>query len=227
MKSVDFFKAGEKTSLQEKVFEKLQEDILMGKLQAGDSITELAISNELGLSRTPVREAIRRLESEGLVQYIPNKGAIVIGISEQEILDIYTIREMIEGLAVRWAVPKITQEEVEELRDTVELMEFYTKKNNVDLLKMLDSHFHEVIFQACKSLPINHTLKNFHGYSIRARKLCYENPERAQLALEEHKGIYHAVEERDAKKAEELLKQHIRNSSTYYLKFLRERMQGN
>ena len=199
-------------SLRGKVFYQLQNDILNGKYQPGDSLIETRLSEELGVSRTPIREAIRQLELEELVQSIPNKGAIVTGISAQDIEDIYTLRMMIEGLAARWAAEKISQDELEELKEALDLEEFYTQKKDSDHLIKFDTRFHEVIFRASKSKPLMHTLSTFHHYVQRARNVSFESPDRAQKALEEHKAIFNALNERDADKAEKLMTEHVRNA---------------
>ena len=219
MSKVEYDDADTQTgSLRGKVFIQLQNDILNGLYQPGDNLIETKLSEELGVSRTPVREAIRQLELEGLVQSIPNKGAIVKGISAQDIEDIYTIRMLIEGLAARWAAEKITGGELKELREAVELEEFYTAKNDVSHLLLFDSRFHDIIFRASKSKPLMHTLSTFHHYVQRARVSSLNNPERAQLALEEHKAILQAITEHDAEKAERLTTLHVKNASMNLLK---------
>lgn len=205
-------------SLRSRVFSQLQNDILNGLYQPGESLIETKLSEELGVSRTPIREAIRQLELEGLVQSIPNKGAIVKGISAKDIEDIYTIRMLIEGLAARWATEKITPEELEELKDAAELEEFYTGKNDLVHLLQFDSRFHDIIFKASKSKPLMHTLSTFHHYVQRARSISLNSPERAQKALEEHKAILKAIEEHDPEKAERLTTEHVRNASINLLK---------
>lgn len=205
-------------SLRGKVFNQLQNEILNGKYQVGDSLIETRLSDELGVSRTPIREALRQLELEGLVQSIPNKGAIVKGISSQDIEDIYTIRMRIEGLAARWAAEKITAQELVELKDAIDLEEFYTIKNDTEHLMQFDSKFHDIIFKASKSKPLMHTLSTFHHYVQRARNIAFGSPIRAKEVLEEHKAIYSAIAEGDAEKAERLTTDHIRNASINLLK---------
>ncbi|MCX7842718.1 MAG: GntR family transcriptional regulator [Clostridia bacterium] len=200
-------------SLRGRVFNQLQNDILNGKYQPGESLIETKLSEELGVSRTPIREAIRQLELEGLVQSIPNKGAIVTGISTKDIEDIYTIRMMIEGLAARWAAEKITPAELEELKEAVDLEEFYTAKNDTEHLMKFDSRFHDIIFKASKSKPLMHTLSSFHHYIQRARNASLSSPERARKALEEHKAILKAIVDKEPEKAEALIIEHIRNAS--------------
>ena len=106
----------DKYSLRGRVFHKLREDILSGKYEEHEELKEVAIGEELGVSRTPVREAFRQLELEGLIQIVPNKGAYVTGVTEKDVKDIYMIRSLLEGLCARWATEYITKEQLEELK---------------------------------------------------------------------------------------------------------------
>lgn len=199
-------------SLSTKVFKQIRDDILDGKYQPGDNLVEMKLCAELGVSRTPIREALRQLELEGLVQAVPHKGVVVTGISVQDIEDIYTIRMMIEGLAARWAAEKITQDELDELREAIELEEFYTARNNASRMLTLDSKFHDIIFKASKSRPLMHTLSSFHHYVQKARNMSFESPVTAREALKEHKAIFQAILERDPDKAEKLTTEHVKNA---------------
>ena len=114
-----------KYSLRGRVFHKLREDILSGRYEEHEELKEMAISEEMGVSRTPVREAFRQLELEGLIRIIPNKGAYVTGITEKDVKDIYMIRSLLEGLCARWATEHITKEQMEEMEENVYLAEFH------------------------------------------------------------------------------------------------------
>jgi DNA-binding GntR family transcriptional regulator len=213
-------------SLTGRVFNRIENDILNGIYQPGDSLIETKLSEELGVSRTPIREAIRQLELEGLAQSIPNKGSIVKGISAQDIDDIYTIRMMVEGLAARWTAEKITDEELKELKETIELEEFYTQKNDPLHILKFDSKFHEIIFKASKSMTLMHTLSTFHHYVQRSRNISLESPCRAKEALEEHKAILQAIMERDAENAEKRMTQHVKNASVNLIRRRSEKKEG-
>jgi DNA-binding GntR family transcriptional regulator len=215
---VDFNDGDQAGSLRSRVFNQLQNDILNGLYEPGDSLIETKLSEEMGVSRTPVREAIRQLELEGLVQSFPNKGVVVKGISDQDIEDIYTIRMLIEGLAARWAAEKITPQELEELKEAVELEEFYTLRNDHNHLLQFDSRFHDIIFKASKSKPLMHTLSTFHHYVQKARSLSMMSPGRAMAVLEEHKAVLQAIIDKDAYKAERLTTEHVKNASSNLLK---------
>ena len=138
-------------SLSAKVFHSIREDILNGKYQANEELKEKNIGDDLGVSRTPVREALRQLELEGLVHIIPNKGAFVEGVTLQDIKDIYEIRTLLEGLCARWAAERITQEQLEELEEIVFLSDFHYSKENWDQILELDNRFHEMVYEACAS----------------------------------------------------------------------------
>jgi DNA-binding GntR family transcriptional regulator len=206
------------SSLRQRIFRQIQNDILNGVYEPGENLIETKLSEELGVSRTPVREALRQLELEGLVQSVPNKGVTVKGVSAEDIQDIYTIRMLIEGLAARWAAEKITAEEMEELKEAVDLEEFYTMKNDNSRLLKLDTRFHDIIFKASKSMPLMHTLSTFHHYVQKARKISMSSEKRAAEVLKEHKAIMQAIVERDAARAEKLTTEHVKNASDNLLK---------
>ncbi|MDI3534485.1 MAG: hypothetical protein PWQ82_850 [Thermosediminibacterales bacterium] len=196
-------------SLRARIYNHLKDDILAGKYKTGDNLVEMKLAKELGVSRTPIREALRQLELEGLVISIPNKGVIVQGISKQDLEDIYTIRYLIEGLAARWAIVRITDSELKEMEQTLDLIEFYTIKGDAEKWCELDTEFHEIIFRASKSKPLWNILSNFHHFTISSRLASLKVPGRMKKALEEHRAVLEAFKERDAAKAEKALKEHV------------------
>lgn len=211
MKTFDTLKTNS-TSLTGQVFYEIENAILTGALAPGDNLTEMKISAQLGVSRTPVREALRQLELEGLVKSVPNKGAVVVGVSEKDIADIYTIRMYIEGLAARWAAENITDEELERMKDVVELQEFYLSRKDPIQIWHLDSRFHEIIYESCRSAPLKHTLSGFHHYILRARELSFKTAGRAVTSVQEHRNILEALQQRDGAAAERLTCEHIKNA---------------
>lgn len=197
---------------RQQIFEKIRQDIMDGKYKKGDSLIEQKLAEEFGVSRTPVREAMRQLEFDGLVKSIPNRGVFVNGITHQDIKDIYQIRQRIEGLAAVWAVQKMTEDEMEELQNIYDLMEFYTEKGNINKVAELNTHFHEVIFKAAKSKFLKNTLINFQAYIQWARHASIKIEGRAQAALKEHKAIVEAFRKKDESLAERLIMEHVGNS---------------
>jgi len=205
-------------TLRMQVFKEIEQAILNGYFSPGENLTEIKLSKELGVSRTPVREALHQLELEGLVKNVPNKGAVVIGISEKDIDDMYTIRMRIEGLAARWAAEQITDEEIEELKDVVELQEFYVSKNDPIQVWNLDSKFHEIIYNSCRSRPLKNTLSNFHHFIQRAREASIKSGSRAEDAVKEHREILDAIAAHDGQRAEALAAEHIIKAKENLLK---------
>lgn len=199
------------SSLREKVFNVIRQSILEGRYKEGDVIRETVIASELNVSRTPVREAIRQLELEGLVHSIPNKETVVAGVSREDVQDIFMIRNRLEGLAGRRAAERITQEELEEMEEVLALTEFYIAKNDIDHINALDHRFHHIIYKATKSKILRHMLSDFHSYVQKTRKESIAAPGRAKQLLEEHTDIYKAIKNRDAEKVENLINQHVQN----------------
>lgn len=208
-------------SLTVKVFEEIEQAILSGVYSIGDQLVESKISLELGVSRTPVREALKQLELDGLVKTIPNRGTFVIGISTEDIVDIYTIRVAIEGISSKWAAERITEEKIKELETIVELQEFYSSKGDVLQLLQLDSKFHEVIYDVSGSRILKHTLASFHNHSKRARESSLLSAGRTIEAVKEHRAIFEAIANKDAEEAKKLTETHIINARDNILALLK------
>ncbi len=195
--------------LRDVVFNTLRQAILTGELKPGERLMEIHLANKLGVSRTPIREAIRKLELEGLVNIIPNKGAYVTGISDKDVHDIYMIRSMLEGLCVRWATEHITQEQLEELDEIILLSEYHMDKGHSDQLTELDGRFHQILYEASKSRILDHVLSDFHKYVQLARRTSVKTEERAIKSIGEHNEILNAIKAKDAEKAGNLATIHI------------------
>lgn len=199
-------------SLRIRVFNAIENAILDGEYKDGDSLNELRLSKELGVSRTPVREALMQLELEGLVKNIPNKGAVVVGVTEQDTHDIYEIRIRIEGLAARLCAENITDDELRALEQIVDLQEFYLLKNDTEQIWKLDSDFHKIIYDASRSRPLRFTLSNFHNYIKKARDISMQTEGRAEKTVAEHRAILDAIKQHSGDLAEKLTAQHIANA---------------
>ena len=199
-------------SLSARVFHSIREDILSGKYKIDEELKEKTIGDELGVSRTPVREALRQLELEGLVTIIPNKGAYVVGISQKDIKDIYEIRSRLEGLCAKWAAQNIKKEQLEELEEIILLSDFHAQKNHSEQILELDNKFHEALYRASASKELYHVLSDFHHYAQRVRKVTLSNSERACESNLEHCRIVEALKQHDEQKAEKLANEHIMNT---------------
>ena len=202
----------DKYSLRGRVFQRLRNDILSGKYQENEELKEVAIGEEMGVSRTPVREAFRQLELEGLIQIIPNKGAYVTGITLKDVEDIYMIRSLLEGLCARWASEHITKEQLEEMEENVYLSEFHASKGHYDQMAEMDNRFHEILYEASHSRILENQLNDFHQYVLRVRQKTLSNNVRSKASNEEHRQIMEAIKNKDAQSAEELANKHIINA---------------
>lgn len=214
----EFSSSDDKYSLRGRVYSKVRENILNGTYNSGENLIEMRLASELNVSRTPVREAIRQLELEGLVESIPNKGVIVKGITEKDMKDIYKIRLLLEGLAARWSVKKISDQSIKELQEVYDLMEFYTGKADIENIEKLNTQFHQIIYEATSSNVLLHILKDFQVYVKLARHESLGVPGRMEKSLKEHKEILEAIKMRDEELAEKYLTSHVENSSKNVLK---------
>lgn len=205
-------RVNDKYSLQARVFSRIREDILNGVYKENDELKEMAIGAELGVSRTPVREALRQLELEGLVKIIPNKGAYVIGISSKDLKDIYEIRARLEGLCARWAAKNATREDIIRLDEISDLTEFQYEKKKFDKVLELDNEFHEMLYQMADSKMLYRTLSDFHHYLEIIRKKTLSSNERVSHSIKEHRNIIDSIKAGDEDMAEQLAMQHMKNT---------------
>ena len=144
-------------SLADQVFDHLENDILSGKYQRGEILTESKLSAELGVSRTPIREALRRLEQEHIIEE-SGKGSVVIGINEKDLEDIFMIRKSLECQVAALAAKNRTEEQLKQLREALEFQEFYLNKKDPDQIKLMDSRFHETLYKLSGSTAFYDTL---------------------------------------------------------------------
>lgn len=199
-------------SLRGRVFNKIRDDILNGRYQDHEELKEIRIGKELGVSRTPVREALRQLELEGLVQIIPNRGAFVTGIQENDVRDIYAIRSLLEGLCARWATERISTEQLEAMEENVYLAEFHAGKGHMEQIADLDSQFHHILYDACGSKMLEHQLIDYHQYVMRIRRKTLSTIERCTASNKEHRAIMEAIRAGKADLAERLASEHMKNA---------------
>ncbi|MBR2621938.1 MAG: GntR family transcriptional regulator [Clostridia bacterium] len=194
------------------VYETLENDILSGVYPRGEILTELKLCERLGVSRTPVREALNRLKEQQLVEETSSHSVVVRGISEQDLMDIYEIRCRIEGYATRLCAQHITDDQLNELREIVALQGFYTERGGATNIRDTDSRFHELVYRYCGSRILETTLSELHHKVQRYRKISVEHPDRAHIAVKEHADILSALEQHDGDEAERLTVLHIENA---------------
>jgi len=208
-------------SLADQIFEELEQNILTGLYTKGEIFTETHLSELLGVSRTPIREALRRLEQEHLVE-LSTKGAKIIGISKKDILDMYEIRIRIEGLASKLTAETINNKGKQELCDLVELQEFYTQKKNADSIKNIDSEFHDAVYRHCGSTVLYEILNSLHKKVVKYRKASIQNNERSFQSVSEHRQICDAILSGNGELAEKLTIEHVKNARDNIINTVKE-----
>ncbi len=203
-------------SLADQVYDVLETDILSGKYTRGDTFTENKLCEILGVSRTPIREALRRLEQENLIKE-SGKGSVVVGISEKDLEDIFTIRRQIEGLAAGMAAENCTDEQIEELKSALELQEFYMERHNAEEIKSMDNRFHETLYLISGSVTFYSILLSLHKKVQKYRKASIQSKSRARESVEEHRQIFDAIAARDKEKAMLYASQHVENAYNHII----------
>lgn len=198
--------------LSTNLYAELQEDILIGKLKPRAKLTEQKICEEYKVSRTPVREALRQLEMEGLIENIPNRGAFVVGLSTQDIQDMYLLRKAYEIQAVRWAIERISEEEMDELEETFEFMEFYTMKNDINKMQSINTAFHQIIYNATHNRMLIQSLSSYQQYLKFSNPPNYYAPDYLARVLEEHRAIFEAFKAHDVEGGALAMTMHMDNS---------------
>lgn len=204
------------TSLADQVFDKLENDIIQGVYPRGEILTELKLVEQLGVSRTPIREALRRLEQERLIAD-SGKGSVVLGITESDLLDIMNIREHIEALAAYYATLNMTEEGRQELTHIMDLQDFYFSKWDPERLRQADDSFHDAICYMSKRTVIKDTLIPLHRKTRRYRRIAMSDKSRATVTLKEHHAICSAMMAGDADLARKLTAEHINNAKIHML----------
>ena len=195
-------------SLATQVFEKLEEDIITGVYPRGEILTELKLVEQLGVSRTPIREALRRLVQERLIEET-GKGSVVLGITLEDLIDIMDIRQRIEGLAAYYATKNLTSEGKKELERISQLQDFFYEKQDVEQLRQMDDQFHDTIYHLSDRPVLRDTLIPLHRKSQRYRKISIEDKERQSHSVEEHRAICQAILSGEAEQAAQLITAHI------------------
>lgn len=205
--------------LREIVFESMREAIISGILKPGERLMEIQLAEEMGVSRTPVREAIRKLELEGFVVMIPRKGAYVAGVSLKDMADVFEIRAALEGLAAGLAAERITEDELEQME---RILLFDESQMDLDKFVESDTDFHALIYKASRNERLVQILGNLREHFQRFRSTSLAVPGRIKIAIEEHRSIVEALGSHNIAEAQELASAHIANAENVYIEALRE-----
>ena len=194
------------------LYSELQTDILSGVIPNGSKLTEQAICKKYNVSRTPVREAFRQLEADGLIENIPNRGAFVTGLSRRDISDLFDLRALFEVQAVEWAIKRMTSEDIDKLAETVEFMEFYTLKDDVEKVLTFNSQFHNIIYAGTGNRMIQKTLAIYQTYLKHSAPAKTYTGEYLKTILDEHKAIFEAFESKNPAAGRKAMEYHMEQS---------------
>lgn len=208
--------------LRDIVFEALREAVIAGQLRPGERLMEVQLAEELGVSRTPVREAIRKLELEGFVIMVPRKGAYVSDMSIKDVTDVFEIRRALEGLAAELAAERMTDEELEELERILVGTAETTARLDVLSTVDMDTGFHQVIYEASRNEKLSSMLYHLREQIQRFRTQSLSRPGRLKRALVDHRGIVDALRQRDTELARRLAEQHIEDAESELLAVFQE-----
>lgn len=202
--------------LRLKVYESLRDGILLGRYPRGSALTEIRLATELGVSRTPVREAFCQLELDGLVVSTPNKGVVVQGFDQEDMFDLYEVRSHMESLAAGRAALQMTKEQIRKLRAAYEQEKEFVSSGNVEAMQRSDALFHDLIFGGSGSKILQNILSPINAYTRQARYVSLSAEGRSQQVLQEHQRILEAIEKQDAESARKHMQEHIANAAASF-----------
>jgi len=210
-------------SLTSQVTQFLEQAILRGEIKPGEKLVERELSQVLGISRSPIREAIRSLESNGLVKTIPRKGTVVTEVSGKEVEEIYSVKSMLEGFAARLACKRITGREIREFRLLLEKMENRVSRNNLHEYLELSKEFHELIIKASNNAKLYQIYRNLMKPIQWLQLISLSFPERARNSLREHQQIVEAFVRGDGESLEKVVREHVDRAGRVLLQNLDSR----
>ncbi|MFH0786135.1 MAG: GntR family transcriptional regulator [Pseudomonadota bacterium] len=210
---------GDSSTIRKKVYTHVREQILSGRIAPNQRLIETKIAQEIGTSRTPVREALHNLEIEGLIQSIPRVGYQVKEISEQEVEEICEIRSIIEGLAARWAMEKATAKAIQELKKNIALTIAKVSKGEIRAFIDLDAQFHEIIARCSGSTRLLELSQTLRGHMLRYRVQSIFSEDTVLLALKGHQRILKAIERGDPERVNRALHLHLEESKKSILRY--------
>jgi len=199
-------------SLPESLYNDLRTDILSGQYIKGSRLTEQSICERYKVSRTPVREALSRLQSEGLVVLEKNRGALISGFTSADLDDLLELKQTAEMVAIRRAISSITKQDMQDLDELFEFMEFYTSKNDISRMITINSAFHKMIYHSTHNVFLERQLNQYQLY---IDELCPENfyaPNYLKDVLSEHRAIYEAIKRKDVQAGCEAIRAHLEST---------------
>lgn len=211
-KFIERFNAAEARTVRDMVYETLRQAIFEGVFKHGERMVEKELAEKLRVSRTPVREAFRRLEVEGLIKHYPRKGVLVRGITTEDIIEIYAIREALETMALSFVVENITEGEKQKLYQLIEKMKVLIEVSDDEELLQTSRLFNDLLLRASRMPRLVSLINNYQEYIARFRKATLSKPSRKVDALKDHEEILRAIDQMDVSRARELTVRHLKSA---------------
>lgn len=208
--------------LREVVFNTLREAIIVGELKPGERLMEVQLAEKMGVSRTPVREAIRKLELEGLVEMLPRKGAHVADLSIKDIMDVLEVRSTLDGLASSLSAERITDEEIRELKHLLQQFAAYVEKENLQGSIKKDVEFHDVIYRSSRNDKLIQISNNLREQIQRFRVIYIKDYGNSRELIREHSEIVEAITKKDTHTAMICAQRHIKNQEESIIKSIKK-----
>ncbi len=208
--------------LRDVVFNTLRQAIIKGELKPGERLLEIQLAGKLGVSRTPIREAIRKLELEGLVTMIPRRGATVAGITKKHLQDVLEIRKALEELAIELACGRMTEEELAELEEQQKRFEADIASDDSLMLANIDEGFHDRIYASTRNERLVQMLDNLREQMYRYRLEYIKDKDKRQMVIVEHNRIIRALSLRHVEEARQAIREHIDNQEITVLHTISE-----
>ncbi len=193
-------------TLREKILETIRDAILKGTMKPGERVSEPDLAERFGISRTPIREAFRQLESEGYLEVVPRKGAVVASLSERDIEEFYAIKIILEGFAARMAAEKLTGKEIERLESINERLHKIAKEGDVKTFFRVHNEFHEVFIKAAGNDKLSEMINQLVMKFKRLRLASLSQPGRMEVSIEDHSDMIQAFKDHDGNRADSLIR---------------------
>ena len=210
-------------TLRDVVFRTLRHKILLGEIRPGERLMEVKLTKMLGVSRTPIREAIKMLSMEGLVSVTPRKGAVVTEITAQDLQDVLEVRRALEELAVSLACERINARGIEALDASLNTFRAAIQDGDVTTIATIDEEFHKIIFAASENRRLIEMINHLSEQMYRYRVAYIQNPDTHGKLIEEHEAIYHYICERNVEAAKAAINSHIENQEVTVGEHIRSR----
>ncbi len=195
--------------LREQVYKTLKNTILIGGLQPKKRLIEEKLADEMGTSRTPVREAIQKLEKEGLIHKLPRGGYAVSIVTDEDIEEVFGIRSVLEGYAGYLAASRATEDDIKALEEIVRKEEECLKENNTEEIIQLNTEFHDRLYKAAKSSKLYTIINDLRDYIYRYRIIIFRYSGMAEISINDHKDMIGLMKEKSAVQVEKLVRKHI------------------